>query len=216
MTLISTLSTLVTQNSLLEISELEQSLACTSNQQLDLKLLLELLGKPIKDDLKIRLVMLYALRYEKHTTSSIPLLIDTLNTTCGIDSRKVSSIYTLLSFAGSEKRLSDLYGEDVVSRTKQLFKGVKGAENVYTQHKSHVLTLLEGLSKGKSKEGEWLSFEDIVKEKAQDVILFFVGGVTYGECRDVEGFRAANPGMRVLVYLCSFVGLLFRLAERVF
>lgn len=115
-----------------------------------------------------RLVMLYALRYEKHPNSSIPLLIDTLGSVCGIPQTQASLVYKLLSQAGQEHRLGDLFGDDVLTRTKQMFKPIKGlhyhslndfltllaavgAENVYTQHKSLVCETLEYFCKGKGK-----------------------------------------------------------------
>lgn len=125
-TLISTLSNLVTKFNLLEVSELEQSIACTSNQQQDFKSLTEQLATPLNNDAKIRLVMLYALRYEKHPNSGIPLLIDTLGTVCGIPNAEVAQVYKLLSIAGQEHRMGDLFGDDVLTRTKQMFKPMKG------------------------------------------------------------------------------------------
>lgn len=116
----------MTKLSLLEVSELEQSLACTSNQQQDLKLLLEILSKTtIQESLKIRLSMLYALRYEKMVNNQLPLVMESLINS-GISQEKMDSVLKVVGLAGSEQRMDDIYGEDVLTRTKQMFKPIQG------------------------------------------------------------------------------------------
>jgi vacuolar protein sorting-associated protein 45 len=100
--LVSELSRRVAQENLLEVSELEQGLACNENHSTDLKAsimnvevtisLLKSLPKVSKqniqqliasdnvtEDAKIVLVLLYALRYEKAPNNSIKSLVDLLD-----------------------------------------------------------------------------------------------------------------------------------------
>lgn len=93
-TLVSELSRRVEKESLLEVSELEQSLACNDSHNTDLKVrvdifngyastewskaLQRILQSPIPTHHKIRLVALYSLRYERHPQNSLPVLLDLL------------------------------------------------------------------------------------------------------------------------------------------
>jgi hypothetical protein len=64
-TLVSELSRLVAKEDLLQVGELEQNLACIENHAIDSKAVEELLLNPnISDTSKIRITLLYALRYE--------------------------------------------------------------------------------------------------------------------------------------------------------
>lgn len=86
--LVSELSRRVSQDHLLEISELEQGLACYENHNSDLKGIQKLIESPhISEDAKVRLVLLYALRYERLANNSVKSLIDLLDRV-GISERK--------------------------------------------------------------------------------------------------------------------------------
>jgi vacuolar protein sorting-associated protein 45 len=86
--LVSELSRRVSQDHLLEISELEQGLACNENHNSDLKSIQRLIENPnINEDAKIRLVLLYALRYERLQNNAIKSLIDLLDRV-GVNERK--------------------------------------------------------------------------------------------------------------------------------
>lgn len=96
--LVSELSRRVAQDHLLEISELEQGLACNENHNSDLKGIQKLIESPnIAEDAKVRLVLLYALRYERLANNSVKSLIDLLDRV-GISERKsaVSIIFPTL------------------------------------------------------------------------------------------------------------------------
>merc|ERR1740122_301145 len=65
------LSRIVEANGLLEASQLEQELACTENRQEQYKALIEMLrGQSITNMERLRLVLLYALRYEHPSSIS--------------------------------------------------------------------------------------------------------------------------------------------------
>ncbi|KAF9577476.1 vacuolar protein sorting-associated protein 45 [Lunasporangiospora selenospora] len=96
-TLVSELSHLVEQGNILEVSELEQSLACADSHNNDLKNLQRLISSPkVSNGSKIRLVSLYALRYEKFQGNALPSLIDLLHKN-GLSEREVlgvENVYT--------------------------------------------------------------------------------------------------------------------------
>lgn len=199
-TLVGELSRIVERGGLLEVGEIEQSLACVENHAADLKSIQTIIGNgKVSEDNKLRLVLLYALRYEKSPSNQIGVLMDYLRKV-GVSDRKISLVDDIIRFCGSEQRQEDLFlNSDVLSKTKAVFKGLKGVENVYTQHTPHLVSTLEALVKGRLKEQTFPFLDMATKDRPQDVIVFFVGGVTYAEAKAIPPFMAANPGVRVIV-----------------
>jgi vacuolar protein sorting-associated protein 45 len=77
--LLGELSKKVETESLLEVSELEQSLASTESHAADLRNLYALIESPkVKADSKLRLAILYALRYQKSTVNEISQVVKRL------------------------------------------------------------------------------------------------------------------------------------------
>nr|CAD7398584.1 unnamed protein product [Timema poppensis] len=152
-TVVGELSSLVSRYNLLEVSELEQMLACQSEHTLQLQRIRRLLdsGK-LRDFDAARLVMLYALRYEKHTNNDIVGLVEVLKKK-NIPENLTKAVVNVLEYGGTHARQSDLFGiQDAVNITKNIFKGLSGVENVYTQHNPLLKETLEDLIKGKLKE----------------------------------------------------------------
>ncbi|KAJ3223529.1 vacuolar protein sorting-associated protein 45 [Clydaea vesicula] len=198
--LVGELSRIIEKEMLLEVSELEQSLACSESHTQDLKTLKNLLERSsLSDDHKIRLTLLYALHYEKSTNNFTNGLVDLL-TRNRVDPNKILMINEILKYANSENRQEDLFAnEDVLSRTKNVFKGLKGVENVYTQHVPQLIKILESLVKGKLKDSTYPFVEGNSKDRPQDVIVFMIGGATYAEAREVEKFNRMYQGVRVVL-----------------
>ncbi|PKY46282.1 Sec1-like protein [Rhizophagus irregularis] len=198
--LVSELSRLVEKETLLEVSELEQSLACYGQHSSDLKNLQKLIANPkISEDSKIRLVSLYSLRYEKSPNNDVISLIELLRRS-GVNEDKISFIGSIMEFAGSDQRQDDLFSnESLLSFGKNVFKGLKGVENVYTQHSPHLSQTIELLVKGKLKETSYPFIEGSTKDRPQDIIIFMVGGVTYEEARHIAQINASAAGFRVVL-----------------
>ncbi|KAB1260790.1 Vacuolar protein sorting-associated protein 45 [Camelus dromedarius] len=99
-----------------------------------------------------RLVMLYALHYERHSSNSLPgLMLDLRNK--GVSEKYRKLVSTVVEYGGKRVRGSDLFSpKDAVAITKQFLKGLKGVENVYTQHQPFLHETLDHLIKGKLKE----------------------------------------------------------------
>ncbi|KAI9199556.1 Sec1-like protein [Polychytrium aggregatum] len=198
--LVSELSRLIERNSLLEVSELEQSLAVQENHSQDVKTLQKLIERPnVPVELKVRLVMLYALRYEKAANSMSGLLVEMLKKQ-GASEDQVLVASSIIQYAGSDQRQDDIFSNtDVFARTKQVFKGLKGIENVYTQHTPYLVETIESVIKGKTKEGAYPFVDGGTRDKPQDIIVFIVGGATYAEAREVSKINASNPGIRIVL-----------------
>lgn len=67
--------------------------------------------------------MLYALRFENHSSNSLQILISQLRQR-GISARNCGAIRTLLDYAGARKRQNDLFGtQSAMEMTKRFIKG---------------------------------------------------------------------------------------------
>lgn len=134
------MSRLVTQRQLMAVSEVEQELACNE----DLYGAGDRVEKLVKDskvhfDDALRLVMLYALRYEGQE-NAVPRLRAQLREKAGEDRekrRRVALVDDIIKYAGTKQRSGDLYGntKSFLARASQLVSGIRGVENIYTQHK---------------------------------------------------------------------------------
>ncbi|KAI5838976.1 Sec1-like protein [Morchella snyderi] len=199
-TLVGELSRRVEKYNLLEVSELEQSLACNDSHATDLKTIQRLLQSNIPHENKVRLVALYSLRYGSTNNSAISVLLDLLAVN-GVPQGRVNVIPNLLTYQASVKR------QDVVSKAESIFslartgfKGLKGVENVYTQHVPRMEQVLNDLIKGRLSLQTHPFVEGTgTREKPQDVIVFMVGGTTYEEAKLVAQVNAATPGVRVVL-----------------
>ncbi|KAJ3065815.1 vacuolar protein sorting-associated protein 45, partial [Quaeritorhiza haematococci] len=199
-TLVGELSRLVDRSCLLEVGELEQNLACFENHGTDLKSVQKLVTNPnISSRTKIVLVSLYALRYEKSASNATASLLEMLAAN-GVTEKDISLVRALLQYAGADQRQEDIFGnENVLSRTKNVFKGLKGVENVYTQHVPHLVTTVESCIKGRLKEQYFPFLDGGTKDKPQDLVVFVIGGTTYAEAREVARLNKANPGVRIIL-----------------
>ncbi|KAG9127051.1 vacuolar protein sorting-associated protein 45 [Ceratobasidium sp. 392] len=193
------LSRLVGRDSLLDVSEVEQNLAGRDNQTADLRAVMELIQKPgIQIYNKIRLAIIYALRYQK-SANQIGAVVEALvkagvsESDAGVSIiRDNELVYVMLNIAGADQRQDDLFDNgNIFSRGKSALKGLKGVENVYTQHSPHLSETLENLLRGRLKEQSYPFIEGQVTTNAglqrpQDVIVFMIGGTTYEEARAVS------------------------------
>ncbi|KAG8721926.1 vacuolar protein sorting-associated protein 45 [Ceratobasidium sp. 394] len=184
------LSRLVGRDSLLDVSEVEQNLAGRDNQSADLRAVMELIQKPgIQLHNKIRLAIIYALRYQK-SSNQIGAVVEAL-IKAGVSESDASLVFVMLNIAGEDQRQDDLFDNgNIFSRGKSALKGLKGVENVYTQHSPHLSETLENLLRGRLKEQSYPFIEGQATTNAglqrpQDVIVFMIGGTTYEEARAV-------------------------------
>lgn len=213
-TLVGELSRRVGEDSLLDVSELEQSLVCNDNHTSDLRSLQKLLCSPtIPGSNKVRLVALYAIRYTKTSNNALPLLLDLLTTSSSIPSHRINLIPKLLTYhhslqpapvtSSTAAGFTDLFDSpsSFFSATRDRFRPLKGVENVYTQHSPRLETTLQNLIKGRLRELQYPFLEGggHTRDKPQDIIVFMVGGTTYEEAKMVAQVNASSPGVRVVL-----------------
>ncbi|KAF8555720.1 Sec1-like protein [Imleria badia] len=202
--LVGELSRLVERDHLLDVGEIEQGLATSSG--CDFKTVQALVSNnSVPAWNKLRVVILYALRYQKTQTSNIATLINLLLSN-GVSREEARLVYVFLNISGSDQRQDDLFSmESLLAKGRSALKGLKGVENVYTQHTPHLSQTLENLFKGRLKETSY-PFHDgagtnLGLQRPQDIIIFMIGGTTYEEARTIALWNqdSASTGTRVLL-----------------
>lgn len=210
------LARLVDVCSLMDVSQFEQELACADNDHHSnhLRELLDKLASPvIKIPDKLRLGLLYALRYE--TLGNLHR-VRTAMTKGGVPPDMLELMDSMLRYGGSQQRAPGLFegdNQNLMSKmTRSLMTSVQGVSNVYSQHVPLLMqTLQNGIAKGKLKPEQYpfvpgsvannnrstVSPDTIVPN---EVIIFMVGGVTYEEATKVSEFNDM-PGQTMRVIL---------------
>ncbi|KAL8744649.1 MAG: hypothetical protein Q9190_003132 [Brigantiaea leucoxantha] len=208
-TLVGELSRKVGTEGLLDASELEQSLACNDSHASDLKSLQKSIASSlVTSENKLRLVALYSLRYERHPSNALPLLLDLLSTAGNVPQQRVNLVSKLLFYHHSLQSppaasgFSDLFeSASIFSGARDRFKGLQGVENVYTQHSPRLEATLQNLIKARLKEQQY-PFVDgggTTRDKPQDIVVFMIGGATYEEAKMIAQVNASSPGVRVVL-----------------
>ncbi|GAB0089066.1 vacuolar protein sorting-associated protein 45 [Sergentomyia squamirostris] len=194
------LSNQVGKNLLLEVSELEQEIACRADHSAQLQRVKRLIqeGKASLKD-ALRLILLYSLRYERHANCDITGLLQTLKNRGG----PAHIVPRMLEYAGQHNRQGDLFSTvkitDAVKLTRNLIKGLKGVENVFTQHSCLLKETLEDVIRGRPLDPLYPSIgsELPFRRPPQHVIVFIVGGVTYEEALAVAQLN--QVGQRIIL-----------------
>ncbi|EIW81002.1 Sec1-like protein [Coniophora puteana RWD-64-598 SS2] len=202
--LVGELSRLVERDKLLDVGEVEQGLATSSGA--DYRLVQGIITNPAVPTFnKLRVVILYALRYQKTQTSNIASLINLLLSN-GVPREDARLVYVFLNVAGADQRQDDLFStESLLAKGRSALKGLKGVENVYTQHTPHLSQTLENLFRGRLKDISYPLLEgagtNAALHRPQDIIIFMVGGTTYEEARTVTllNQESASTGTRILL-----------------
>ena len=162
----------------------------------------------VTSDSKLRLVALYSMRYEKHPSNALPVLVDLLSAAGNVPQRRVDLIAKLLVYHSSLQQaqatggISDIFeSAGIFSGARDRLKGLKGVENVYTQHSPRLEVTLQNLIKGKLREQQYPFVENggSTREKPQDTIVFMIGGVTFEEAKSVSQINASSPGVRIVL-----------------
>ncbi|OIV97987.1 hypothetical protein TanjilG_14087 [Lupinus angustifolius] len=199
-TLVTEMSKIVEQRKLMIVSETEQELACNGGQGAAFEALTNLLNnESILDVDRLRLVMLYALRYEKDSPVQLMQLFNKLASRSA--KYKPGLVQFLLKQAGVDKRTGDLFGNrDLMNIARNMARGLKGIENVYTQHQPLLFQTMENIVKGRLRDVDYPFVGNHFQQgRPQEVIIFIVGGTTYEESRSVALQNTSNTGVRFIL-----------------
>lgn len=199
-TMVTEMSRIVEERKLMSVSQTEQDLACNGGQAAAYEAVNNLLNNEnIFDDDCLRLVMLYALRYEKESPVQLMQLFNKLASRSA--KYKSGLVQFLLKQAGVDKRTGDLYGNrDLLNIARNMARGLKGVENVYTQHQPLLFQYMESITKGRLRDIDYPFIGNHFQQgRPQEVVIFIVGGTTYEEARTVALHNASNSGTRFIL-----------------
>jgi vacuolar protein sorting-associated protein 45 len=203
--IMSEVADVIRKRSLLEVSSAEQELATsTSNPSAAAASFEDVMRMPsVQDRDKVRLAMLYALRFESDQMR-VRQMLESL-TISGIrerDPKLFSAIDTVLRHSGSQSRVGDLYA----SRS-----AMNKTISFYTQHTPLLSATLQLLTQDRLKPSDYPymmsgSQEEVMSTQAafrrapaREIIVFIIGGSTYEEAKCVHEWNRANPNTRVLL-----------------
>ncbi|KAK9885906.1 hypothetical protein WA026_013780 [Henosepilachna vigintioctopunctata] len=200
-TVVGELNAMVNKYQLLDVSEVEQEITSQNDHSGHLQEIKKLIdNEKVRPIDLVKLVILYTLRYQNHANNETQGLIEMLKRR-DISSDLLMNIIFVLEYARSITRDNDLFNvEDAVKITKRFFKGLSGVDNVYTQHRPLLQEILEEIVKGKLKDNSYPSIGlSSFNNRAQDIIVFMIGGATYEESLSVHSFNRNHPGFKVLL-----------------
>lgn len=199
-TLVTEMSKIVEERKLMVVSQTEQDLACNGGQGAAFEAVTNLLNDESVSDIdRLRLVMLYALRYEKESPVQLMQLFNKLASRS--PKYKPGLVQFLLKQAGTDKRTGDLYGNrDLLNIARNMARGLKGVENVYTQHQPLVFQIMESITKGRLRDVDYPFVGNHFQQaRPQEVVIFIIGGTTFEESRSVALQNATNSGIRFIL-----------------
>jgi vacuolar protein sorting-associated protein 45 len=185
---------------LLDISQLEQDIACSNDHGNHKRELFEKFASPsIQSADKLRLALLYIIRYESYNESAElkNALMD-----LGVKPNDVALLDAMVQYAGEARRAPGLFstGSLIAKIGKTFTTSLTGIENVYTQHVPLLDRILDSIVKGKLKDSQFPSAAAVANNsKPNEVLVFMVGGVTYEEALKVSEFNTNNPSMRIIL-----------------
>ncbi|KAJ0895523.1 putative sec1-like protein [Helianthus annuus] len=199
-TLVTEMSKIVEERKLMLVSQTEQELACNGGQGAAFEAVTNLLNNESVSDMdRLRLVMLYALRYEKESPVQLMQLFNKLASRS--PKYKPGLVQFLLKQAGVDRRTGDLYGNrDILNIARNMARGLKGVENVYTQHQPLLFQTMESITKGRLRDLDYPFVGNHFQQgRPQEVVIFIVGGTTYEESRSVALQNTLNSGIRFIL-----------------
>ncbi|KAG0500044.1 hypothetical protein HPP92_000116 [Vanilla planifolia] len=199
-TMVTEMSRIVEERKLMLVSQTEQDLACNGGQAAAFEAVNNLLSnESISDADCLRVVMLYALRYEKESPVQLMQLFNKLASRSAM--YKSGLVQFLLKQAGVDKRTGDLYGNrDLLNIARNMARGLKGVENVYTQHQPLIFQCMENITKGRLRDVDYPFVGNHYQlGRPQEVVIFIIGGTTYEEARTVALHNAISSGTRFIL-----------------
>ena len=236
-TLMTALSTLVNRRKLMTVSAIEQEVVCgNAHEHGELAQRIHLLltdqhdtagreaavggGERVFYDFtdKLRVVLLYALRYSGHEQSRLDGFKVTLSG-YALDERdreRLKTVDKLLEYyntnfasvqtinpssannpllSSAAKRSLDLFeNSKLLSIFKAVASELKGVENIYTQHKPLLVSILTKLMSGDLRLQDFpFVDQQAAKVRYKNVIVYQLGGTTYEEHAAIEALMRVGP-----------------------
>lgn len=166
---------------------------------------------PLDENIKLKLISLYALKYEKYPSNRLDSLLTKINNPIF-----KNFITILLKYCGQKSRMS---GDDgnvfnkiggsttAANHVAALFSNISGnnnSDNAFMQHQPRLFNILDKVIKGKLNVNE-NNFVNVGKNVIEgkipprEIVVFIVGGVCYEEARLVNELNKNTDGIRIVL-----------------
>lgn len=199
----------INQRNLTRLSVIEQDLVSHNNISEHSRVVLELV-RDAQNDIHdvLRIVMLYALHYESNSGNIVAQLKDELaRRNCSRD--RIDMIDRLLENAGQKQRMHQLFktstGHILKAATRMVGQFGKEVQNVLTQHTPLMKKLVDRVYNGtlsveqyevQEVHGSPVSSAEAPFLRPRDILLVYVGGVTYSELMLLSKFNEGGVGSK--------------------
>ncbi|KAL4473621.1 hypothetical protein ABPG74_022485 [Tetrahymena malaccensis] len=155
---------------------------------------------------KLKLVVLYALRYSNNKNFFIKYLNDFKqqinryenDDKIGrmkeelrknqVNQDKLNYVNYAIEYAGKAKRSGDIFNTKNlgIRLLNNLKSAVKDVPNLFAQHKPYIMNIINQIGEGTLKESEFTTTDlHSFREKPNEIIIFIVGGATYEEAQHI-------------------------------
>ena len=181
----------VTTRKLMDVSRLEQEIVCGSGKQELYNQLIQLLSGPYAETDKLRVAMLYVLKYEDRVNDVMEELVIK-----GVPRSRAQLLETVLGYSSAAKRPVDLF---TITKAVGNFlkKNVTGVENVFTQHRPVLERLFDPLASQQLTDR--FPYCRGGSAAGKEFIIYIAGGVTLEEEVAVAMRNRANPMQRFII-----------------
>lgn len=194
----SELSKMIDKQQLLDLSSLEQDIACSNDHSTHKKELYQKIANPsLPAENKLRLALLFIIRYESYDEIREIKKVLLENR---VSESQVMHLDSMLEYAGESKRAPGLFTQGgITEKFTKVFTQQTDVANVYTQHQPILSGILDSIVKGKLKDSSFPFVSNSASNRPSDIFVYIVGGVTFEEAAKVAEFNIANPTMRVVL-----------------
>jgi vacuolar protein sorting-associated protein 45 len=194
--IISELARLTDVCRLLDISQFEQEMVCSTDHSSHKKTLIDFLSQPkiAKSD-KLRLSIIYLLKYEGYNEINE---LKVRLTEAAVSNSEITKLHSVLNYAGENQRAPGLFtgGNNLVAQFQKALVNLNGVENVYTQHEPLLSSIIDYFAKNRQlKDSSYPNVMNQLSGKPTELFVFIAGGATFEEATKVAEFNAANQGI---------------------
>eukprot|EP00040_Diaphanoeca_grandis_P018523 m.97422 g.97422 ORF g.97422 m.97422 type:complete len:549 (-) comp26976_c0_seq5:151-1797(-) len=147
---------------------------------------------------KIRLVLLYLLRFEKNRNLKLEQCVQMLHDE-NVPQPLRKAVPALLQYCGNGCAGRD--GNDAFASATDRGFAVGVTETALMRHSPLLVKTLQQLSSGKLSKSKFQPLDSTTATNSipAEVVIFMVGGATYEEAKVVQQFNQVNPGIRVVL-----------------
>ncbi|VVC43830.1 Hypothetical protein CINCED_3A017831 [Cinara cedri] len=155
------LSNFITKKNLLEVSELQQQIACDIQSSQHTQKIRDLIEKNIPEEEASKLVMLYAIKsISKDSNRELTSLIQLLKSK-KVPEHWIELVYDVMKYQSKVILDNENTLKNAKQITKRFYKDLKGVDNIFTQHVPLLKELVEDMIKSRLKEEQYPFLSDI-------------------------------------------------------